>query len=758
MRYNHLLGVRRVFCIKHGKGPQTIFKSLSCCWLVALAATSLLALALPVFANDDMLIYSGYTNVVYGTMTYNNGWQDWGWVPHYVTNSPNFNGTDSMVIVAGANTWQAWYLEHDPIDTTLYTNLTLWLNGGASGGQTVGIEAIAGSTSQTTAYVNAPTNGWQQFAFSLASLGVRNITNLQAFQIWNPGTIQSNFYIGGITLVAAPPPATVHVIINATNPVRTVDARLVGANNVAWDGAEDSEYYPGTLAQLTNAGIQALRWPGGSWGDGYHWTNEEWNYGATNARTWGSFTTNFIHTATNAHSQAFIIANYGSSTPQEAAFGVAMMNMTNHCNFKYWEIGNEVGGGWEVDCNTNAPWQPHDPWTYAMRFGQYYAQMKAVDPTIKIGAVADTTEDGTANYTNHAAVNPVTGVTHYGWTPVMLYTMKTNGVLPDFLIDHSYAPGDGDTYSLLWSARHWQTDAANLRMMLNDYLGTNLATNIELDATEYGPGANQQYISLVGGLFAADAIGDVLQTEFNSFLWWDQHNGQSVITDPDNALYGWRTNSLGQLITDGGFANGPVAPPDPNCYPSFYCLKLMQYFARGGDTVITVTNDYELLGTYAVRRTNGSLTLLVVNKSSYASLNAAITLAGYVPSTNATVYSYGIPQDNAARTEVGSMDIAQTNSLVAGASFNYTFAPYSATVLALAPAAPSLVVPTSPPPGQFVFQLQGLSGVPYVVQMSTNLTATNWVAISTNTSASGTLNFTNAISSAARFYRAVWQP
>ena len=27
--------------------------------------------------------------------------------------------------------------------------------------------------------------------------------------------------------------------------------------------------------------------------------------------------------------------------------------------------------------------------------------MKAVDPTIKIGAVADTTEDGTANYTNH---------------------------------------------------------------------------------------------------------------------------------------------------------------------------------------------------------------------------------------------------------------------------------------------------------------------------------------------------------------------
>ena len=68
--------------------------------------------------------------------------------------------------------------------------------------------------------------------------------------------------------------------------------------------------------------------------------------------------------------------------------------------------------------------------------------MKAVDPTIKIGAVADTTEDGTSNYNNHAAVNPVTGVTHYGWTPVMLYTMRTNNpnALPDFLIEHNYAP------------------------------------------------------------------------------------------------------------------------------------------------------------------------------------------------------------------------------------------------------------------------------------------------------------------------------
>ena len=439
-------------------------------------------------------------------------------------------------------------------------------------------------------------------------------------------------------------------------------------------------------------------------------------------------------------------------------------NITNHCYVKYWEVGNEnYGASWEEDINTNLAYfgqeVAHDPWTYAMRFKDYYSAMKAVDPTIKIGAVAVPDEVSYANNTNHPAINPVTGTTNFGWTAVMLNTMRTNGATPDFLIEHNYAPSDGDTYNLLWT-KSWVSDAPSLRQILNDYLGSAVATNIELVDTEFGPEADKQWISLVGGLFAADAIGKILQTEFNALLWWDLRNGQGIVINSDNALYGWRTNSSGSFLTDEGIVNGNAVPPNSNFYPSYYCMKLMQYFARGGDTVVTVTNDYELLGTYAVRRTNGSLTMLVVNKSSYASLSSAISLAGYVPFSNATVYSYGIPQDNAARTGIGSLDIAQTNFPVAGMAFNYTFAPYSATVLSLTPAAPALSVPTSPPPppGQFVFQLQGLSGVPYVIQMSTNLAAPNWIAISTNTPASGTLNLTNPMSSAAQFYRAVWHP
>ena len=111
---------------------------------------------------------------------------------------------------------------------------------------------------------------------------------------------------------------------------------------------------------MNDIGNTCLRWPGGSYGDDYHWTNEPWAYGPP-APNWGSFSTDFIGLATNAHSQAFIIVNYGSSDAGEAAYGVRMFNVTNHSNFKYWEIGNEIFGTWETDNNTNPPWQAHDP-------------------------------------------------------------------------------------------------------------------------------------------------------------------------------------------------------------------------------------------------------------------------------------------------------------------------------------------------------------------------------------------------------------
>ncbi len=51
------------------------------------------------------------------------------------------------------------------------------------------------------------------------------------------------------------------------------------------------------------------------------------------------------------------------------------------------------------------------------------------------------------------------------------------------------------------------------------------------------------------------------------------------------------------------------------CYPTFYTYKLLKYFAAAGDRIVHPANDDKLLSAYAARRADGTLGLLVINKS-----------------------------------------------------------------------------------------------------------------------------------------------
>jgi hypothetical protein len=384
--------------------------------------------------------------------------------------------------------------------------------------------------------------------------------------------------------------------------------------------------------------------------------------------------------------------------------------------------------------------------------GGYISLMKSVDPTIKIGVVVTPGEDSYANNTSHPAYNSRTGTYHNGWTPVLLATLATLGVTPDFAIHHRYPQGAGgeSDAGLLASSAGWASDAASLRQMITDYCGPN-GTNIELVCTEnnsVSSNPGKQSVSLVNGLFKADSLAQLMQTEFNGLFWWDLRNGQGTAGNLGSSLYGWRQYG------DYGVVDGYT-----DLYPAYYTSKLMQDFVQTGDTVIAAASDYTLLSTYAVRRQDGSLTVLTINKDPVNTLTGQVAVAGFTPAASATVYAYGIPQDNAAETSFGSPDIAQTTLSGAGTNFTYAFPPYSAMVLALSPAPASLAaIPIPPAASQFVLQLQGQAGVPYVIQSSTNLVT--WTSISTNTPAAGTLNLTNFVdpSTPVQFWRALWQP
>ncbi len=548
------------------------------------------------------------------------------------------------------------------------------------------VQAELNGTAQTVVTLAPLTaNTWQQVSIPLSLLGVQNQADLDGFWIQDrSGTTQPTFYVDNVSFTAAPPPTVVNLTVDASQVQRTIDPRHFGVNAAVWDGLFDTNV---TKNLLTAMGNQALRFPGGSLSDDYHWAT---NTTDNNTWQWATSFSAFADVAVAVGAQAFITANYGSGTPQEAAAWVDASNVTNHYGFKYWEIGNEVYGSWETDNNT----RPHDPYTYAQRFAQYYSQMKAVDPTIKIGAVAVAGEDSYANYTDHPAVNPVTGVTHYGWTPVMLVTLKSLGVTPDFLIYHRYPQDPGNEYDqgLLLSSGTWAADAANLRMQLNDYLGSTTAAGVELDCTEnnsVSSAPGKQTTSLVNGLFMADSICAAMQTEFNSVIWWDLRNGQETGNNNSPTLYGWREYG------DYGLVDSADPPGPADEYPTYYVGKLLQYFGRGGDELIVSSSDYPLLSICASKRKDGSLGLLVINKSATATLNASIKISNATPSTSGIQYSYGIPQDNAAQTGVGSADVASSTLDGISSSFAYSFPPYSATVLTFGSSGQATATPTA---------------------------------------------------------------
>ena len=315
------------------------------------------------------------------------------------------------------------------------------------------------------------------------------------------------------------------------------------------------------------------------------------------------------------------------------------------------------------------------------------------DPTIKVGVVAVPGESAYANgYTDHPTINPRTGTTNYGWTPILLATLKSMNVTPDFLIHHHYpeytdvlnpaASSDSDV-TLLQSTGNWAADAVNLRQMVTDYFGTG-GTNIQLVVTENNSDAGaqgRQSTSLVNGLYYADSLGQLLQTEFNAFIWWDLRNGTDTNGFFDASIYGWRTYG------DLGVINGLNTR-----HPTFYAGKLMQWFARGGEKILSATSSYPWMTTYAARRSNGSVSMLVLNKSLITNLNAQIIVTGFTPQTNATIRSYGIFNDEAARTNgpAASKDITTNSIANAGTNFTYNFPKMSMTLLTLTPSAPKL--------------------------------------------------------------------
>ena len=149
--------------------------------------------------------------------------------------------------------------------------------------------------------------------------------------------------------------------MNADEGLGTVPATAYGANQAVWDANMNT---PASVNLLSQAKVGMMRYPGGSYGDGYHWQTGTMTGDGYVAP--GTGFDSFMGTVKSTGSQAILIANYGSGTPQEAADWVRYANVTKGYHDQYWEIGNEVlgngyyGADWELDNHASK-----SPTTYA---------------------------------------------------------------------------------------------------------------------------------------------------------------------------------------------------------------------------------------------------------------------------------------------------------------------------------------------------------------------------------------------------------
>ncbi|MGW2815576.1 cellulose binding domain-containing protein [Streptomyces sp. NPDC001415] len=424
---------------------------------------------------------------------------------------------------------------------------------------------------------------------------------------------------GAIASVAPPAAAanSVSVSVDAALQLATVPATGVGVNIPVYDANMNSAATPGLLS---TAGINTVRYPGGSHSDVYHWqtgTAEDGAYVAPNT----GFDA-FMATVRAAGAQPIITANYGSGTPQEAAAWVQYANVTKGYGIKYWEVGNEVygngeyGAKWEYDTHSSK-----SATTYANNLLQYIAAMKAADPGIKIGAVL-----AAPGYWPDGIVGP--GDT-MDWNHTV---MSIAGSKIDFAIVHAYPTSTSPADLLTKPQAQNANIAGTVRSLINQYAGSN-APNVGIAVTE----ANAQaYLDTSpNGLFTPDNYLTWLENGAFNVDWWDLRNGTdcSKVTTVEGAT----DYNDGGMVSSGASCEPSVNTP----FPAYYGTQMISRLGTPGDTLVKAASSSSLISAHAVRRATGDVDVMLINKDPNNDATVNLSYSGFTPSSaTPTVHSY----------------------------------------------------------------------------------------------------------------------
>jgi hypothetical protein len=452
------------------------------------------------------------------------------------------------------------------------------------------------------------------------------------------------------------------VTVNATAGLGTVPAHGIGLNTAVYDGNMNNSAIPPLLKA---AGIDALRYPGGSYADIYNWQTQTAPIGFIAQNT--SFS-DFMGTVTAAGAAPIITTNYGTGTP---ALASAWVQAAASDNVQYWEVGNEVygngtyGADWEADshCKTSLNGSPVTigsepnqtfncgPVEYAANFLQFQSAIHAVNANAKVCVVLTTPGFWPDNVTNSEYPQ--------SWNQTVLSALKGS---TQCVIVHYYPAFSGmATDAMLATPSGISGIVSTLHSEISQYAGISNPSGVPVIVTETSTTPIAQDTQ-PAALFGADMYMTWLENGVANVDWWDEHNGEGTVTTVNGATdYGdggiFSSGSTGS--TNEPALNTPFAP--------YYGIEMLSKLAAPGDTMVTSSSSQSLLKVHAVRDTSGNLNVLIDNEDPSNSYTVSLTTNGFTPSGTPTVYTLA---SNA--TSITSAP---------GSASSVTAGPYSLTVI-----------------------------------------------------------------------------
>ncbi|HUB51604.1 MAG TPA: hypothetical protein VL986_05635 [Terracidiphilus sp.] len=435
------------------------------------------------------------------------------------------------------------------------------------------------------------------------------------------------------------------VLVNPSSPGIAVTDKILGMNMAAW--FDDVGNASSIQSAFDSAGIQSVRWPGGSWSDGYHWGYQTGSStlvnpyqcscsSATsctaNSTAWAGYSTfaeyvNAIPLGGTHNLDLALTANYGTNEacngggdPNEAAAWVTAA-LADGVTPSHMTVGNEEYGSWETDLHA----KPNDPTTYAGAVtgtNGYYSLIKTASPNTRVGIDVDASSSWDSTVMSNAAG-------YYDFVEFHYYP-ETPGQESDTFITHSAAQ------ELTSNINTLKTELSNA-----GEAGTPIYVG-EIGGPYSNPG--KQSVSITQGLYAGQVLGEMMNDGVSRLTWWigfGNCNGQSG--NDSSSVYGWQDFGAYNVFSDG-----PTLDPTCTGYgsigtmsPTAEAFNLFQNVAVSGEHVLTptVNGDTTDVRAYAATHSGGTA-LVLFNVNETTSETVTLTVNGESNSNDVKVITY----------------------------------------------------------------------------------------------------------------------